>query len=171
MRPPLLVLAALSAVSGLLALLLTGSLAVAPEPTAWELVLSGVVAVAAFGLTWRRAGNLPHPSSLQGWLGLEAAAHAVIVRPIRALAAALAQFDDRVLDRAVDGTARRVSAAARLLDRRGELSVDGVVRLIGAGARALGRQARRPQTGQLHQYYAQAAAVLAALALFLIVVR
>jgi NADH:ubiquinone oxidoreductase subunit 5 (subunit L)/multisubunit Na+/H+ antiporter MnhA subunit len=171
MRPPLLVLAALSAVSGLLALLLTGSLAVAPEPTAWELVHTGVVAVAAFGLTWRRAGNLPHPSSLQGWLGLEAAAHAVIVRPIRALAAALAQFDDRVLDRAVDGTARRVSAAARLLDRRGELSVDGVVRLIGAGARALGRQARRPQTGQLHQYYAQAAAVLAALALFLIVVR
>jgi NADH-quinone oxidoreductase subunit L len=171
MRSPLLVLAAFAAVLGLLALLLTGSLAVAPEPAAWELVLSGIVALAAVALTWRRGGSLPHPSLLRGWLGLEAAAHAVLVRPVRALAEALAQFDDRVLDRAIDGTARGVSAAARWLDRRGELSVDGVVRLIGAGARALGRLARRPQTGQLHQYYAQAAAVLAALALFLIVLR
>ncbi len=171
MRPPLLVLAALAASLGVLVLLLTGSLAVEPGPAAWELAVSGFLALAAVGLTWRRAGSLPRPALLQSWLGLEAVAHALLVRPVRALAAALARFDDRVLDRAVDGTARQVSAAARVLDRRGELSVDGVVRAIGAGARALGRQARRPQTGQLHQYYAQAAAVLAVLALFLIVVR
>jgi NADH-quinone oxidoreductase subunit L len=171
MRPPLLVLAALAASLGVLVLLLTGSLVVEPAPAARELAVSGFLAVAVVGLTWRRAGSLPRPALLRSWLGLEAVAHALLVRPVRVLAAALARFDDRVLDRAVDATARRVSAAARLLDRRGELSVDGVVRAIGAGARALGRQARRPQTGQLHQYYAQAAAALAVLALFLIVVR
>lgn len=171
MRPPLLVLAASAASLGVLVLLLTGSLAVDPAPAAWELAVSGFLAVVAVGLSWRRAGSLPRPALLHGWLGLEAVAHALLVRPVRGLAAALARFDDRVLDRGVDATARQVSAAARVLDRRGELSVDGVVRALGAGARALGRQARRPQTGQLHQYYAQAAAVLAVLALFLIVVR
>jgi streptogramin lyase len=60
---------------------------------------------------------------------------------------------------------------ARGLDRRGEGAVDGAVRGIADGARALGRLARRPQTGQVHQYYAQAAAALAVLALVVIVVR
>jgi hypothetical protein len=40
-----------------------------------------------------------------------------------------------------------------------------------AGARRLGELARRPQTGQLHQYYAQAAVALAVLALLVVVVR
>ncbi len=43
------------------------------------------------------------------------------------------------------------------------------VRAVTAGARTLGRLARRPQTGQLHQYYAQAVVLLAALALLLAV--
>jgi hypothetical protein len=42
---------------------------------------------------------------------------------------------------------------------------------VAAGARSLGRLARRPQTGQIHQYYAQAAAALVVLALVLIAVR
>lgn len=39
------------------------------------------------------------------------------------------------------------------------------------GVRSLGELARRPQTGQLHQYYVQAAAVLTASILLLVVVR
>jgi len=130
-----------------------------------------VLAVAAVALTWRLTSRIGAPPALASWLGVERAAHAVIVRPTLALAHLLARFDDRVLDRSVEAAARATGTVARALDRRGELSIDGTVRAIAVGARSLGRLARRPQTGQIHQYYAQAAAALAVLALFLIVVR
>ena len=41
----------------------------------------------------------------------------------------------------------------------------------GPAARSLGRLARRPETGQLHTYYAQAAVALAVLALIFVLVR
>jgi NADH:ubiquinone oxidoreductase subunit 5 (subunit L)/multisubunit Na+/H+ antiporter MnhA subunit len=173
-RPPLALLALLAAGLGLLPLLGTGVLAPAPAPDAWELALSAVLALAAAGLTWRLADRLPAPAVLAGWLGIERAAHTLVVRPTLALASALARFDDHVLDRAVDGAARTTVRAARALDRRGEHPLDAGVGGIAAGARALGRWARRPQTGQLHQYYAQASvgfAVLAALAVVMIAVR
>lgn len=171
MQPPLLVLAALAASLGLLPLLLGGGRAVEPAPALWELTVSGVLAVAAVVLTWRLADRIPGPAVLRSWLGLEAAAHALLVRPVLGLAEALARFDDRVVDGGVDWAARGVVAAAGALDRRGELSIDGLVRSLAGAARVAGRWARRPQTGQLHQYYAQAAAAFAVLALFLIVVR
>jgi hypothetical protein len=171
MRAPLVVLAGLAAGLGLLPLVLTGELAVSPAPAVAELVLSGLTALAVAALTWRWAAHLPRPRPLRNWWGLEPAAHALLVRPVRALAEALARFDDRVLDRAVDGAAQGVVAGARAVDRSAEPSVDGVVRAVAAAARALGRLARRPQTGQLHQYYAQAAVAFAVLALFLIAVR
>ncbi|MHA6631448.1 proton-conducting transporter transmembrane domain-containing protein [Pseudonocardia sichuanensis] len=171
MRLPLVVLAALAATLGLLPLLTTGSLEVVPAPTVWELVLSALLAVAAVAVTWRTAARIGAPRALRSWLGVESAAHAVFVRPTLALAHLLARFDDRVLDRSVEGAARATAAVARGLDRRGEPSVDGAVRAVATGAGRLGRLARRPQTGQIHQYYAQAAAVLAVLALFVIVVR
>lgn len=173
MRPPLVALAVLAAVLGLLTLL-GGPLAPDPAPAAWELVVSGVVAVGAVALAWRLGERIPRPAALRGWLGLERAAHARVVAPVLALAAALAGFDDRVLARGVDGAATGTAAVARQLDRRGEFSVDGAVRAVAAGTRVLGRWARRPQTGQLHQYYAQTSvgfALLAALALLVIVVR
>jgi NADH-quinone oxidoreductase subunit L len=173
-RPPLAVLALLAAGLGLLPLLGTGVLAPAPEPDAWELALSAVLALAAAVLAWRLADRLPAPAVLSGWLGIERAAHTLVVRPTLALASALARFDDHVLDRAVDGAARTTARTARALDRRGEHPLDAGVGGIAAGARALGRWARRPQTGQLHQYYAQASvgfAVLAALAVVMIAVR
>ncbi|GAA5109567.1 NADH-quinone oxidoreductase subunit 5 family protein [Pseudonocardia adelaidensis] len=142
------------------------------RPSAWwELVLSGLLAVAAVALTWRVAARMGEPRVLASWLGVERAAHAVVVRPVLAMAEALARFDDRVLDRGVTAAARATVGVARVLDRRGEGAVDGSVRGIADGARALGRLARRPQTGQVHQYYAQAAAALAVLALVVIVVR
>ncbi len=171
MRPPLVVLALLAATLGVLPLLTSGALQVAPAPAAWELWLSAVLAVVAAAVGWRFAARIGAPRPLSGWLGLERAAHIVLVRPTFALARALARFDDRVLDRAVGASASAARAAARTLDRRGELSFDGVVRAIAAGSRWLGRLARRPQTGQIHQYYAQAAVALATLALILIVAR
>jgi NADH-quinone oxidoreductase subunit L len=167
MRPPLVVLAAFAAGLGLL----TVPLVVTPAPKAWELALSAGLAIGAVALSWRLGDRVPEPRALAGWLALGQAAHTAVVRPSLALARALARFDDRMLDSAVAGTARATRVTAGALDRRGELSVDGAVRGIGAGARALGRLARRPQTGQLHQYYAQTAAVLAVLALFVIALR
>ncbi|HJT02172.1 MAG TPA: NADH-quinone oxidoreductase subunit L, partial [Pseudonocardiaceae bacterium] len=76
-------------------------------------------------------------------------------------------FDDRVVDRVVMGVPAAGRWLARLSERRAEFSVDGAVRGIAAGARRLGALARRPQTGQLHQYYAQTAAALLVLALLL----
>jgi NADH:ubiquinone oxidoreductase subunit 5 (subunit L)/multisubunit Na+/H+ antiporter MnhA subunit len=219
MRVPLVLLAAFAAALGLLAL----PLALDAAPALWERVVSALLAVAAVAVALRAGDRLPEPRPLAGWLGLERAAHALLVRPVLALAHALARFDDRGLDRAVVavprgvrgsaralaaaddrgldravravprgvralarglaaaddrgldaaviGTARATRALATAVDRRGEFSVDGVVRLVAAGGRSLGRLARRPQTGQIHQYYAQAAAALAVLALLVVVVR
>jgi NADH-quinone oxidoreductase subunit L len=171
MRLPLVALAVLAAVLGVLPFVASGALVVAPAPAPWELLLSAALAVAAALVVWRIGAGIGEPAPLAGWLGLERAAHVVLVRPTRALAEALARFDDRVLDRGVVAAARGVGAAARALDRRDELSVDGAVRALAAGARTLGRLARRPQTGQLHQYYAQAVVAFAVLALLVIVVR
>jgi len=42
---------------------------------------------------------------------------------------------------------------------------------VAAGARRLGGLARRPQTGQLHTYYAQTLTALAVLAVVIVLVR
>ncbi|WP_246633077.1 NADH-quinone oxidoreductase subunit 5 family protein [Pseudonocardia nigra] len=167
MRPPLVGLAGAAAVLGLLAV----PLALEPGPKWWELALSAVLAAGTVAVTWWLGDRVPAPRALADWLGLERIAHTIVVRPTLALARALARVDDAVIDGGVTAVARATRGAAAGLDRWGELSVDGMVRGIATGARALGRVARRPQTGQLHQYYAQTAAVLAVLALFVIVLR
>jgi len=87
-----------------------------------------------------------------------------------ALAGLLAGFDDRVLDRGAGEIARGTVALARAAARLDDADVDGLVRQVGAGA-WLGRLARRPQTGQVHAYQAQAAAAFAVLALIFIFLR
>lgn len=87
------------------------------------------------------------------------------------LADALAAFDDRVLDRAVEGTARGSVRLAQWTNAQAERLVDGTVEGVAGGARALGHWARRPQTGQLHQYLAQAVAAFTVLAVVLVLVR
>ncbi|MFI0349420.1 proton-conducting transporter membrane subunit [Actinomadura sp. 9N407] len=105
------------------------------------------------------------------WLYLERMAEHGIARPVLALARGLAWFDDRV----VDGTVRAVAAggrqAALITARRAELPVDGLVDGTGRAARWLGALARRPQTGQVHTYYAQAAVLLVVLVLVVVLVR
>lgn len=171
-----------------------GGVAVVPGPL--ELGVSAVLAVGVLAVLLRRRGALPAaPRLLQQWLGLEAAATALVLRPTLALAGGLARADDRLLDRAVDGLARTVRRGARalarsdvaVLDRGVDATagsavraarwaaagdgrgVDGAVTAVATAARRLGALARRPQTGQLHQYYAQAAVALVVLLLVVLI--
>jgi len=180
---PLIALAVPAAALGVLALPviaapLRGALGAAAEPSPawWQLTLSALLAVAASVLTWWRAGaGVPVPAAVKGWLarwlGLERAAVVLIAQPVLAAARLLAVFDDRILDRGVSVIARGTVALAGAAARADDADVDGLVRRVAAGARRLGQLARRPQTGQLHTYYAQAAVALAMLTLVFILVR
>ena len=180
---PLVVLAVPAATLGVLALpVIAGPLdralgaAGEPSPAWWQLTLSAVLAVAVSGLTWWRApAGVPVPAAVTGWLArwldLERAAALLIVRPVLGLAGFLAGFDDRVLDRGVNEIARGGAALARAAARLDDSDVDGLVRQVAAGTRRLGQLARRPQTGQVHIYYAEAAVAFAVLALIFIFVR
>jgi NADH-quinone oxidoreductase subunit L len=175
-RIPLVVLAVGAAVLGVLALPpLSGSLARSlgepgvPEATPLEMVVSTLVAlgVVVAVARWR----LPEPRWASGWLGLEAAAHAVVVRPTLRVAQALARFDDRVLDRAVDLVAGAVVDLGNRCARVDDRGVDGVVEGLASGVRRLGELARRPQSGQLYQYYLQAVVLLALGVVLVVTVR
>ncbi|WP_240139196.1 proton-conducting transporter transmembrane domain-containing protein [Streptomyces sp. MUM 178J] len=187
MRPPLLVLAAAAVALGVLALpgvfsALRDAVGTPdePSPSAWQLPLSAAVALSAAWLAWRIQGRGPGPRLLRpaavrrwaaGWLGLEQAARTLAVRPVLALARATAVFDDRVVDGAVHRAARAALTAAGLARRSDDGGVDALVRAVARTARRLGRAARRPQTGLLHQYYAQAAVGFAVLTLLLLSLR
>jgi NADH-quinone oxidoreductase subunit L len=181
--PPLIVLAAAAATLGVLGVPavaepLRRALGAAAEasPAWWQLTLSAVLAVAASGITWWRApAGIGLPAAVTAWFGrwldLERAAMLLVVRPVLALAGGLAAFDDRVLDRAVDGLARGGLSLAQAAARADDGGIDELVSVVAAGVRRLGNLARRPQTGQLYIYYAQAAVAFVVLALILIFVR
>ncbi|GGZ59799.1 NADH-quinone oxidoreductase subunit L [Streptomyces inusitatus] len=147
-----------------------------PVPHAWEFTLSGTLALLAAAAAWTR-GDRPPPLPPRAerlarqWLGLEHAAHTLLVSPTLAAARAAAAFDDRVLDRAVNASARGAVGLARWTDRFIERAIDGAVEGVAATARRLGGQARRPQTGRLHQYLAQAVAAFSVIAAVLALVR
>ena len=179
---PLVLLAVAAAVLGVLALpgpshLLRQSIGGLgePAPRGWQLAASAAAALAAAALTWQWGGaRVRLPVAVTGWLtrwlDLERAAHLLVVHPTLALARALAAFDDRIIDGAVRQATRGGLRLARTAGRLDDTGVDGSVAAIAAGARRLGRLARRPQTGLLHQYYAQLVLAFAALALFLLLV-
>ncbi len=139
------------------------------EPSTVELVSSTllvvVTAALAGGVLWRRpripgAGAGPVVGFLGDWLGLEAAAHRLVVRPTLRLAEASARFDDRVLAGAVTGVARTGLGLARTA-RRGDVALDGGVRGIAGALTRAGRAVRRTSgSGQLHHYYLALVAVL-----------
>lgn len=172
---PLLVLAVAAAVAGLLALPPTGAVVAQavgqpggyhPTPVP-ELAASALIALAALLVVarWR----VPAPRWVRRWLGLRQAASVLVTRPTLALGAAAARFDDRVLDRGVAQAARATVVLARRAARVDERRVDRTVEVVAAGLRRLGHLARRPQTGQLHQYYLQAVVVLVVGAVVLVV--
>ncbi|EFG79844.1 hypothetical protein HMPREF0591_0240, partial [Mycobacterium parascrofulaceum ATCC BAA-614] len=175
-QAPIVVLAVGAAVAGVLALpptgpALTRALHDGPSPpaTALELAASAalaIVVVAAVARWW-----VPEPRWAGGWLGLERAAHILVVRPTFGLARILARFDDRMLDRVVEATATRSVRAAHRVAHIDIRAIDGAVEAVAGWMRRLGELARRPQTGLLHQYYLAAVLVLAFGVLLLVVVR
>ena len=174
-QAPLVPLAAGAVVLGLLALPPFGS-AVAralgeegSHPTLLELGGSALLALSVVGAVAR--WKLPEPRWAADWLGLEAAATAVVVRPTLRLAQTLASLDDRVIDRAVNATAAAVLRLARSCARFDERVVDRAVESFASQVRRLGELARSPQTGQLHEYYLEALLVLAAGVVLLVMVR
>ncbi|GAA1080715.1 proton-conducting transporter transmembrane domain-containing protein [Nocardiopsis metallicus] len=160
-------------------------------------VVVGVWLVYARGATRVTAGALPGRQWLGDWLGLERLVDNGVVRPTMALARSLAAFDDRVVAGGVGAAARSAAALSRGLavfdDRsvaggvravaelgvstaeaartRVEIAVDRAVGAVAAGARSAASWALRPQTGLVHQYYAQAVVALAVLAALFLLVR
>lgn len=138
------------------------------EPSPLELIVSTLLSVGVVVLVWLRP--LPRPRWALAWLGLEPAAHALVVRPTLTLARGLTTADDQLargLDAAAVGTVALAARAASVDDRW----VDGAVRGVAAGVRRLAASARRPQTGLLHQYYVQAVALVALGAALVLLVR
>ncbi|MFI9583622.1 NADH-quinone oxidoreductase subunit L [Streptomyces sp. NPDC052236] len=147
-----------------------------PTPYAWELALSAALALLAAATAWAWGDRvLPLPARAKAWfldwLSLERAARALVVRPVFWAARTAAAFDDRVLDRGVVGAARSAVGLARWSDRTVERAVDSTVGAVAAATGALGRLARRPQTGQLHHYLAEAVAAFTVLAVVFVLVR
>lgn len=83
----------------------------------------------------------------------------------------LARFDDRVLDRAVHQLAAGSLRAARRAGGIDDHGLDAAVEAVAARMRWLGELARKPQTGQLHQYYLAAVVVVALAVLLVVAVR
>lgn len=145
-----------------------------PDFAWWEAALSGALAVAGVVLAARVPALASVPAAarpLEEWLGLERLVSRWVVRPTVVLARGLARFDDRVVDGTVRGVAAATSVSARLADQRLEGLVSGAVGATTRTAMQLGRLARRPQTGLVHQYYAQAVTVLAVLVVVLLLLR
>jgi len=144
-----------------------------PVPTWFELAASGSIAVIGVvgAGAWARTRRISPETGgvLADWLHLERVARVAVAQPVTRMAAGLARFDDRVVDGGVRAAAATGTALGRLATLRVEVSIDAVVRGVAGGARALGRWAPRPQTGQLHHYYAQAAVALGVLAVLLLV--
>lgn len=165
-----------------------------PESTPLELIGSGVLALLVLAAV-ARWGTVA-PGWAAGWLHLDRLAGRLVVQPVLRVAAALARFDDTVLDRGVTGVgavvvggARRLarfddraidrmvrdaaSGTARVADRADHVDaagIDAAVLGLAAAVRRSARLARRPQTGQLYQYYVQVIAALLLAALLLILV-
>ena len=76
-----------------------------------------------------------------------------------------------LLDAAVDATAVAVLRAARGAAQTDTGAVDRAVEAVAARVGQLGQLARRPQTGQLHQYYLAAVVLLVAGFVLIVAVR
>ncbi len=164
------------------------------HPGTPELLASGLLAIAVVVAVWGRP--LPQPRWALSWLGLERAAHVVVVRPtlstawfldrtdqqltrmvstaaggVVALAGGAAASDDAVLGGAVEGGVDATGTLARGVYRVDLRWIHGAVLAIARTVRRAGALARRPQTGQLHQYYVQAVVLVATGIVLLVVVR
>ena len=139
-----------------------------PAATPVELISSGLLAVLVLAAVYR--WGTPAPRWAAEWLHLERIVGVVVVAPVLSLAAALARFDDTGLDRTVRHSADRTMWLARRADDVDSGGIDAGVRGVAVAVVRSAREAKRPQTGQLYQYYVQVIVLLLFAALLLIVV-
>jgi len=138
-----------------------------------ELALSASLALVVGALVvWRGGPELGGRRWrwAQRWLGLDVVGRVLLVTPVRHLSHGAVLLDDRI-DRAVTTIATTVLGSARGARRVDTSVVDAGAEGVAAGAARVGALARRTQTGQLHQYYAQVVAVLAVATALLLLVR
>ncbi|MBD3781373.1 MAG: NADH-quinone oxidoreductase subunit L [Micrococcales bacterium] len=142
------------------------------EPGASGMAGSGVLSVLVIAVLWwrpvRRDGRWV--GLVRTWGGVEHAVLHFVVRPTVLLAQSLDGIDRRISAGVVGvaTAARRVASFTGTVD---EQRIHGTVLAVAGAVRRAGRAARRPQTGQLHQYYVQAVALVAFGVVLLLVVR
>ncbi|HET7305008.1 MAG TPA: proton-conducting transporter membrane subunit [Segeticoccus sp.] len=174
-RIPLVPLAVGAAALGVLVVppvwnALAPGLSVPTGVPAAELATSVVLAVLVTGLALAWPERLPAPRWATSWLHLEHAAHAGVLRPTLRVARLLARADD-ALEQAVTGSGRAARHVADGFAALDGVGVGGAVRGVVAGARRAAGLSLRPQTGQLHHYYAQASVGLVVAVLIVWLVR
>jgi len=141
----------------------------APEASVATVVLSLAALTVGIGAVLA-APRVPRGAvtAAREQLYANAVLRATVQRPALALASATDVADRRGVDAAVDGVGRGGLALARAedrLERDGvDAAVDGLARLIGRS----GREARRVQTGRLHEYLRDTVLGAAALAFVLV---
>lgn len=138
------------------------------EPSAVELAVSAVIAVAVLAGVWWRPVRVPGVP--REWWRLESVADLLVVRPVLRAAVEVDRLDLR-LESSVRAVADGAVATAGVVGRVDECWVHGAVRGVAAGVRRLGARARLPQTGALQQYYVQAVALVAGGTLLVLLVR
>lgn len=142
------------------------------EPGASGMAGSGVLSVLVIAvLWWRPVGRDGRWVGLvRTWGGVERAVHHFVVRPTVLLAQSLDGIDRRISAGVVGAVtaARRVASFTGTVD---EKRIHGTVLAVVGAVRRAGRAARRPQTGQLHQYYVQTVVLVAFGVVLLLVVR
>ncbi|MEO7421405.1 MAG: proton-conducting transporter membrane subunit [Ornithinibacter sp.] len=139
------------------------------RPPPWEAIGSGLISVLVIAAVWARP--LPQPQWATSWLGLEHAAHVVVVRPTMATARLLDRADHRITAVVSGGAVEGTTALARAAQRIDRQWIHGGVLTLARWVRSAGVLARRPQTGQLHQYYVQAVVLVATGTALLVLVR
>ena len=158
-----------------------------PTGHAWQVVLSlTLLALGGYG-AWvvQQRGRIATVASTDvghvadRWFGLRDLARVAVADPLHRSSAALARFDDRIVDRGVQLAAAAAEGASRVLRRTAEVRVDAVVEAvarattglatIGAGlaergvdavvggvavlVERAGDDARRVQTGLVHHQF------------------
>jgi NADH-quinone oxidoreductase subunit L len=163
MLAPAVVLAAFTLILGFFGAVIVRFLRFEEAEFSLAVLVSLVAVLAGFLVVWAlwRRGDLAFPRRFglrvlarpaAGFFGLDTAIGALVVRPTLATAAALAAFDERVVDAGVDLAGRSGVAFARMQGAFDDRGVDGVVREAGAVFVAGGRVFRRIQTGLVHHY-------------------
>lgn len=151
----------------------------APHPGIWQMSFIGLIAVAGLIISrkWHQQRQLepftvPYiPSAittmLYNWLGMGKVLNG-LVAAILSASRKFANFDVYVLDKTTESIAMFCVRTANKSAKDGENGIEGLVNGVTHLISKAGSAARIPQTGLLHNYYAQAVTVLCLFIIFIL---